>query len=109
MNPEFPDPVDRAYEKCDCHLAATEMGIIKLVAILINPIYTQEDVDGWELSLKLAGGEIVPLDKMHRYTAEIEMPFVGSLDIRYRSYGDSTNLPTLIPTLPPGFWIQYKG
>ena len=56
MNPSFPGPVDRPYDQCDCHVTATNQGVIRLTAVLINPIYTHEGEGGWELSLTIPGG-----------------------------------------------------
>lgn len=56
FNPGFPDPVRYQYGECSCRISATDWGVVRLSAIIINPIHPHTGTGRWSLNVKLNNG-----------------------------------------------------
>lgn len=56
FNPGFPDPVRNQYGECSCRISATDWGVVRLSAIIINPIHPHTGTGRWSLNVKLNNG-----------------------------------------------------
>ncbi|XP_022308761.2 uncharacterized protein LOC111114648 [Crassostrea virginica] len=108
FNPRFPDPVRQQYGDCSCRISATDWGVVRLHAIIINPVHPNTGSGRWSLNVRINDEKVYSLDQMYRLSADIGIPDSNSLVLEYSNGGDTTYLPVMVPRVPTGFWIRYS-
>lgn len=56
FNPGFPDPVRQQYGDCSCRISATDWGVVRLHAIIINPVHPNTGSGRWSLNVRINDG-----------------------------------------------------